>query len=90
MREELPHALLIGDHLEIHIDLEVTLTEVSVRPLQQHPQVVYCAMVALADIDHNAGVLALLECDLAVLVFWFLDDYIHNETKRKVLIQSMH
>ena len=69
MGEELTHAFLVADHFEIHVDLEIPDVGVPIRALQQHPQVINTAPVALTNIDDNAWILPLLQCNFTILVF---------------------
>ena len=73
MREKLTHALFIANHLEIHVDLEITRVVITVRSFQDHPQIVYRAEIAFTDVDHDTRIFSLGDSDLTVFIFGFKD-----------------
>ena len=66
--EEFAHALLVAVVFEIHVGHERPRLSVSIRTLQQHPQVVDAADVIFSDIDDETGLRLLLNGDFAAFL----------------------
>jgi len=59
MSVKLPHALLVADHLKVHIYNEVFNVVILIRAFKNHADVVDRAEVAFAYVDYNTRVLSL-------------------------------
>ena len=71
MSEKFSHAFFITLHFEIHVNLEVFGVTVSVGSFQKHSQIIYGAVVALANINNEARILTLNKCNLTIFILRF-------------------
>ena len=67
MGKELSHAFLVSLVLEVHVGHEALRLGVAVGALEEHSEVVNAAHVVFADVDDEARISLLLDCDLATL-----------------------
>ena len=69
MGEELLHCILVASLLKVHVCLETLNVSIQVWALEQHPQVLDSALVALSNIDTDTPVFFLLDGDLSSSLF---------------------
>ena len=66
--EEFTHAFLISLVLKVHVCHEALWFGITVGTLEKHPQVCDRTDVIFSDINHEAGVSLLLNCDLTTFL----------------------